>query len=122
MAENSRRIMAMAAAWLLVAAGSGEVAAACSANNNDYRCASFIVIDNEEQIIVDVRQRRQSAVSYLYRVCASHGSFSVTTAKAEIALGPGDCVDFDVVGGQSVSVKGRSDVASGEYLLLNASK
>lgn len=101
--------------------GAGEALAACAPNNNSPQCASFVVIANEEHTIVDVRQKRASSSLYLYRVCASYGSFDIRGAETALTLGPGDCVDLDVSGGQTLKVIGRGDVASGEYLLLHAS-
>lgn len=100
---------------------TNEAAAACAPNNNNPQCASFVVIANEEHTIVDVRQKRASSSLYLYRVCASYGSFDIRGVETALTLGPGDCVDLDVSGGQTIKVIGRGDIASGEYLLLHAS-
>ena len=93
--------------------------AACTPNNNNPQCASFVVIASEEHTIVNLRQKRASSASYLYRVCASYGTFDLRSEGTEMSLGPGNCVDIDIVGGQTIKVVGRGDIASGEYLLLD---
>ena len=117
----SALVLAFCAALLLAMIGVDKVHAACAPNNNDAQCASFTVIANEQHTIVDVRQKRSSSIIYLYRVCASHGTFDVRSSDATFSLGPGDCVDLDVAGGQTVVVTGRGDLAAGEYLLLHVS-
>ena len=107
---------------MITAFGAAPASAACAPNNNNAQCASFVVIKNEQHTIVDIRQKRASAIIYLYRVCASYGTFEIRSGKTELTLGPGDCVDLDVAAGQNVKVVGRGDIASGEYLLLNASQ
>ncbi len=103
-------------------APGGTAQAACAPNNNSPQCASFVVISSEEHTIVDIRQKRASSTTYLYRVCASYGTFDVRSEDTDLALGPGDCIDLDVAGGQTIKVVGRGDIASGEYLLLNGGK
>ena len=95
-------------------------AAACAPNNNNAKCASFVIIAREQHTIVNIRQKRATSKTYLYRVCASYGTFDVQSEDTQLALGPGDCVDLDIGGGQTITVVGRGDIASGEYLLLNA--
>ncbi len=102
-----------------VLASVGTAHAACTPNNNSPQCASFVVIASEEHTIVNIRQKRASSTTYLYRVCASYGTFDVRSEDTQLALGPGDCIDLDIAGGQSIKVVGRGDIASGEYLLLS---
>ena len=119
---RTARLALMAFCCLVLADGftAGPARAACAPNNNNAACASFVVIQNEKHTIIDIRQKRASSVIYLYRVCASYGTFDIRSGKTELTLGPGDCVDLDVSAGQAVNVVGRGDIASGEYLLLNA--
>ena len=119
---RTTRLLPLAFFCLVMADGfaANPAHAACAPNNNNAACASFVVIQKEQHTIVDIRQKRASAVIYLYRVCASYGTFDIRAGKTELSLGPGDCVDLDVSAGQSINVVGRGDIASGEYLLLNA--
>lgn len=113
-------LLAASCAGLVAVLVPGDSArAACTPNNNNPQCASFVVIASEEHIIVNIRQKRASSTTYLYRVCASYGTFDVRSEDTKLALGPGDCVDLDIAGGQTIKVVGRGDIASGEYLLLN---
>ena len=105
--------------WLMLTTAGAD--AACAPNNNNPQCASFSLIARQQHQIVDIRQRKSTSIIYLYRVCASHGSFEVRTGEAIRPLGPGDCADLDVTSGQAVTVKGTSEVAAGEYQLLHVS-
>lgn len=115
-------VVALFALLLQGLTGGGRAYAACAPNNNDPQCASFTVIAKEQHVIVDVRQKRSSSIIYLYRVCASHGLFYVRSSDATFTLGPGNCIDFDVAGGQSVVVIGKGDIAAGVYSLLHVSQ